>query len=42
MNLRRFIRAMPKWVSDLAFVLFLIAAYLVASIFVLPRLGFET
>lgn len=36
------LRRLPKWLSDALFVAILIAAYVLGSIFVLPRLGFDT
>ena len=42
MFIRSAIAAMPKWLSDLLFALFLIAAYFLGSIYVLPRLGVQT
>lgn len=42
MRFRQMVGAMPKWLSDLLFALFLIAAYFLGSIYVLPRLGVQT
>lgn len=41
-RIRTLLAVMPRWVSDALFVVLLIAAYVVGSLWILPRLGFET